>query len=127
VNSPSFFTRLCHPPIPSRAVVTLVVLACSSLAFGGEIHDASKAGDLGKVKLLLKDNPGLALSKDDKYALTPLHLAAFKGHKDVAELLLTSKAEVNAKDNLALTPLHMAALGGHTDVAVLLRHHGGTE
>ena len=25
--------------------------------------------------------------------------AAFNGHKDVAELLLASKAEVNAKDN----------------------------
>ena len=33
-------------------------------------------------------------------------LAAGKGHKDVAELLLASKAEVNAKDNDGATPLH---------------------
>ena len=94
------------------ASVLLFILAWGGLAFCGEIHDAAKGGDLEKIKALLKDNPGLVLSKDDKYGLTPLHLAAFRGHKDVGELLLTSKAEVNAKDNLGLTPLHMAALGG---------------
>ncbi len=40
---------------------------------------------------------------------TPLHMAACKGHKDVAELLLANKAEVNAKDNNGVTPLHLAA------------------
>ena len=33
-------------------------------------------------------------------------LAAHDGHKDMAELLLANKAEVNAKDNNGLTPLH---------------------
>jgi len=35
------FSRFCHSPIPRRAAVVLVALAWSSLAFGGEIHDAA--------------------------------------------------------------------------------------
>ena len=46
--------------------------------------------------------------------------AAYEGHKDVAELLLANKADVNARDNTAMTPLHMAAIWGHKDVAELL-------
>ena len=52
--------------------------------------------------------------------MTPLHCAAAEGHKDVAELLLANKAEVNAKDNNGGTPLHDAAVKGHKDVAELL-------
>ena len=33
-------------------------------------------------------------------------MAAGRGHKDVVELLLANKAEVNAKDNDGETPLH---------------------
>ena len=32
------------------------------------------------------------------------------GHKDVAELLLANKAEVNAKDNDGETPLHCSGV-----------------
>ena len=56
---------------------------------------------------------------------TPLHWAAEFGRKDVAELLLASKAEVNAKDITGATPFHAAATLKHEDVAELLRQHGG--
>ena len=121
-NMYSFFSRLRHSPIPRRAAVTLVALgtlAWSSLAFCGAIHDAARSGDLAKVKTLLQDNPDLVFSKDDMGA-TPLHYAAGHGHRDVAELLLASKAEVNAKDNDGWTPLHYAAYQGHKDLAELL-------
>ena len=36
---------------------------------------------------------------------TPLHWAAFSGHKDVAEVLLARNAEINAKDHKGWTPL----------------------
>ena len=42
------------------------------------------------------------------------------GHKEIVELLLANKAEVNAKANDGTTPLHAAAAGGHKDVAELL-------
>ena len=43
-----------------------------------------------------------------------------RGHKDVAELLLANKAEVNAQGDYGQTPLHCAAFRGRKDVAALL-------
>ncbi len=86
------------------------------------IHQAAYAGDLEKVKALLKDHPDWVFSKDGN-GWTPLHWAAFGGHKHIAELLLASKAEVNAKSNKGVTPLQLAALMGQKDVVELLLVH----
>src|SRR5665213_3326064 len=84
------------------------------------IHDAARDGDLEKVKVLLKSNPDLALSKDSQ-GCTALHCAMDKrDNKPVVELLLASNAEVNAKFNNGFTPLHLAAVGGQKDVVELL-------
>jgi hypothetical protein len=117
-NMHSFITRFCQFVL-CRAAVTLVALAWSSLAFCGEIHDAARAGNLEKIKALLKENPDLVFSKDNQ-SLTPLHKAAFHGHKDVADFLLASGAEVNATNAAGWTPLHLAAIKGKKDVAELL-------
>ena len=122
MNMRSFFGRHCRSLFPHRAAVTLwalLTLAWSGPAFCGEIHDAVRDGDLAKVQALLKGNPDL-VSSIDQWGETPLHWAADRGHKDVAELLLASKAEVNAKDSYSETPLHWAADFGHKDVAELL-------
>ena len=66
-----------------------------------------------------KPHPDLISSKDT-HGLTPLHCAALLGHKDVAELLLANKAEVNARDTFGGTPLQIAAYHGYKDVAELL-------
>jgi ankyrin repeat protein len=81
---------------------------------------------LAKVKALLKDNPNLSFSKNTN-GLTALHWGALRGHKDVVELLLANKADVNAKDAHGKTPLFFAAIHDHVDVAELLRQHGGHE
>ena len=47
---------------------------------------------------------------------TPLHEAALNDRKAVAESLLASNAEVNAKEELGATPLHVAAWRGSTDM-----------
>ena len=107
--------RLCH----RLAAVLLVALAWSSTSFGGEIHDAARKGDLEMVKALLNANPELALSKETNGA-TALHWAALLGHKEVAELLLVNKAEVDARDSAGETPLIWAAYKGHKDVVELL-------
>jgi ankyrin repeat protein len=83
-------------------------------------HKAARKGDLEKVKALLKDYPILVFRKDGEKGATPLHRAAAKGHKSVAELLLTNKAEVKAESNDGWTPLHSAAFSGCKDVAELL-------
>ena len=82
-------------------------------------QNAVKAGDMAKIQALQKGDPDLIPSKDYK-SITPLHVAAGSGHKDVAELLLANKAEVNAKNNNGGTPLHWAASRGHKDVVELL-------
>ena len=139
-----FLKLISQSTIFRSAAIVMVALAWNGVAYCGEIHDAAKAGDLEKVKALLKVSPDLVNSRDDKYSRTPLHLAALRGNKDIAELLLANKADVNAKDTnnyvsqlpngLVLssdtdkdnrdpggwTPLHEAAFGGNYDVAKLL-------
>jgi ankyrin repeat protein len=102
--------------------MALIMLACRIPAFCGEIHDAAKAGDLAKVKALLKDYPELVSSKDN-VNITPLHWAAQFGHKGLVELLLAHGTDVNAKDNNGKTPMKLAAENCKTDVVELLRHH----
>jgi ankyrin repeat protein len=61
----------------------------------------------------------------DEFGYTPLHGAAFKGHKEIAELLIVKGADVNAKNNGGETPLDWAIKRKHTETADLLRKHGG--
>src|ERR1041385_9372322 len=60
------------------------------------IFAAVKEGGLEKVKTLLAGNPDLVFKKDNA-GWTPLHYAAHWHQKDVAELLLANKAEVDAR------------------------------
>jgi ankyrin repeat protein len=96
--------------VGTTLAVILVLLAWGGVARSGEIHDAAKAGDVEKVRTLLKGNPDLVNAKDET-SWTALHWAvAIKGNKAVVEVLLSNKADVNAKEEaLGRTPLHMAA------------------
>ena len=149
-NMCSRFRRTGQTPILYRATLILVALAYMTIAVschrngagGCKICDAGGKGDLATVKALLKGNPKLVFSKDDK-GNTPLHWAASHGHRDVVELLLANGADVNAKSETTVvlsepslgtyqvnggsTPYHMAEAKGHKDVAELLRQHGGHE
>jgi len=115
----SSFSRLRRSPFARRASVVLLVLTCSRLAFGAEIHDAARDGNVARVTALLKSNPGLVSSTDGE-GMTPLHWAAEKGRKDVAALLLANQAEVNAKSVTGWTPLHYAADWGDKDMVEFL-------
>ncbi|MDP6527056.1 MAG: ankyrin repeat domain-containing protein, partial [Kiritimatiellia bacterium] len=54
---------------------------------------------------------------------TPLHHAAWGGHKEIAELLIAKGAEVDANHDGEGTPLHNAAYG-HKEIAELLIDEG---
>lgn len=57
---------------------------------------------------------------------TPLHLAAFFGHRELAKALLNRKADVDARSTNAMgnTPLHAATAGGNVELARLLLENG---
>lgn len=109
------------------AVIVVAVLACTSIAFAGPIHDAARKGDLKKVQALIQADPTVVNSKDNM-GDTPLHLAALHGELAVAQALVAAGADVNAK-NLAgpFTPGDLNDVlysSNHKDPVSLLTVHG---
>jgi ankyrin repeat protein len=84
------------------------------------IHVAAQRGDCGRVQALSKRHPDLAFSKGIR-GDTPLHEAAYWGHRDVAEFLLPSHDEIDATDNRGATP----SRGSATIVASVAEKFGG--
>ncbi len=116
-------SHFCHSLNFRFVAVMLVALSWSNPAFCDWIHYYAEKGNVAKVTALLKGNPKLALSKEENDGLTPLHYAAAGGHNAVAQLLLSHKADVNAKTKNGATPLHSAANMGRTKMAALLLAH----
>ena len=96
------------------------------------IHDAAEEGNVEAVKQHLAAGTDVDV-KGGRMSGTPLHLAAEFGHKEVAELLITKGADVNAKlvggHLKGMTPLDYATHpdnpNASAETADLLRKHGG--
>jgi ankyrin repeat protein len=87
---------------------------------------AAKAGNPAAVRALLEADRSLVDARDSD-ASTPLHCAAWKGHVDVAAVLLEFGADIQARNDNAHwgdTPLHAAAHGNQRAVAELLIDRG---
>lgn len=56
--------------------------------------------------------------------LSPLHMAAQKGHDRIVRVLLQHQMDGNEKDSDGLTPLMHAIIGGYEDVVASLVEHG---
>jgi hypothetical protein len=89
----------------------------------GNLNEAAFNGKLEKARELIKAHPDLVFAKDSYASQTALHFAVENGHKDIAELLLVNKADVEAKAYGGWTPLLNAVFGGHKDVVELLLAH----
>jgi ankyrin repeat protein len=63
-----------------------------------KLIEAAKRGALDEVSSLLSVHPELVNEKDDAGA-TPLHYAAFGGHRPVVECLIAHGANINAPDS----------------------------
>jgi ankyrin repeat protein len=59
----------------------------------------------------------------DSYENTPLHIAAAKGHTEIASLLVEVGANSRLKNSFGDTPLHNACKMGHSEIASILVKH----
>lgn len=87
------------------------------------LHKAAAVGDIEQVKSLISKGSDVN-AMDDRLDGSPLHLAAYRGHRQVVELLIANGANVNAKNKWDRTPLQGAIDRGHTEIVELLRKHG---
>ena len=93
---------------------------------GQSIFAAAERGDLDTLRRLLDRDPKLVRATDER-GLTPLHYAASDrnpGRRDLIAALLSSGADVGARDCAAFTPLHFAAGGDDVEVARMLLDAG---
>ena len=115
------------PPVMLALYARRTELAELLLSRGAEVNvwTAAAMGDRAVVDRELSANPGLLASYSSD-GWTPLHLAAFFGHKDVAEMLVDRGADVQARsaNTMCNFPLHAAVAGRHTEVAAILLSHG---
>ena len=93
-----------------------------------DLFAAAAVGDAEAVEASLKGD-ATQVDQHSQDGWTPLHLAAFFGHRDVAELLLARGAKIDTRSRSrrfanANTPLHAAVAGGRPRVAEALVRHG---
>jgi ankyrin repeat protein len=90
-----------------------------------DFFEACVAGQTRVVMSEIQENGGL-LQAHNTDGWTPLHLAAFFGHPELAQALLDQGAQVDARSTNAMknTPLHAAAAGGKTDLVQVLLQRG---
>jgi ankyrin repeat protein len=92
------------------------------------LHEASALG-LGDAVAITLDRDSSLIHAYSHDGWTALHLAAFFGRREVAELLIGRGADVNARSRnerfgKSNTPLHAAAANGQTATAELLIEKG---
>lgn len=86
-----------------------------------DICEAAASGRVGRVRDLLRDDPGQSgFHSSDGFS--PLGLAAFFGHAEVVEVLLEFGADPaeRSRNAMNVTPLHSAAAHGDPTVALRL-------
>ncbi len=109
---------------PLRVVtVLLTVTSIGGQTLAQDIHTAAEAGDVAQVAALLAESPQL-LDAANERGLTPLHLAARRGHHDVVRLLIDQGADLERTDERGFTALLYAASSGNLDLVRFLVDRG---
>ncbi|MBE1301752.1 MAG: hypothetical protein GJ680_17830 [Alteromonadaceae bacterium] len=70
-------------------------------------------------------NQGVSVHSKNSEGATPLHWAAFKGHVDVAKVLLRKEANVNAVTKKGSTTLRLATTHKQQEMVRFLKSRGG--
>jgi len=90
-----------------------------------ELFAAVTAGELDKVKELLKKETKETIDQVDFYGYTALHAAAETGRKEMIPLILDAGADINrATYDATFTALHHALAQGHFECARVLIDRG---
>ncbi|KAL2317100.1 hypothetical protein Fmac_030976 [Flemingia macrophylla] len=90
---------------------------------GEEVFEASRRGDATRVEALLRG--GGSVKYRDRYGLTALHAAAFKGHRDAVVVLCElAGLDLDCEDDEGHAPLHTAVEGGDVGTVRVLVEKG---
>ena len=96
-------------------ISAVLLVACGPSV---SINKDARDGNIEAVKQHLA--AGADVNAKDEDGETPLHYTVYKGHKEIAELLIEKGADVDAGNSFGSTPLHNAAIDGHTEIVELL-------
>ena len=97
-----------------------------SLTIDGQLFDAARKGDVGKLTTLLDENPDKLYARTKPYEHTMLHLAAHNGQLGAVDFLLKRGIDPNTREKGDNTyAMHWAAAAGHIDVVKRLADAGG--
>jgi len=91
-----------------------------------ELCFAAAKGNVKSVRKML-EKKGAQVNEVDYDERTALHVASAHGHFEVVELLIASKADVQATDSWGHTALDEAVKSGHDDIQAVLRLAGAEE
>ena len=81
-------------------------------------------GNIAALKILIGhgDDINIVTSLE---RMTPLHICAVQGHKEIVEYLVHQDGiQINAQDQQKCTPLFYACSSGHSCIAEILLHAG---
>merc|ERR1712157_487145 len=85
-----------------------------------KMDKACADGNLEVVQSILDSHPDSVGWRFGDFQETPLHIACWKGQTETVKVLLSNKANLEAKDEFQQTPLHIACSRGHTETVKLL-------
>jgi ankyrin repeat protein len=89
------------------------------------LHLAVLRNEIGEVTDLLKR--GAKVNAQNTAKMTPLHIAAKQGEREIVVLILGYHPNLALKDSRGWTPLTWAIKSRHDEVAQLLRDAGARE
>ena len=86
-------------------------------------------GHQGALQALLNhlSSQSYTVYADESHNISPLHLAAYRGHKGAVAALSAMKSDVNIMDQNGRTPLDWAASQGHVDCVATLVDFGAQQ
>ena len=106
-------------------IAAVLVVGCGPSKAELALIQAAKDGNIKATKQAIAD--GADVNAEDPFKglrRTPLHRAAYYGHKEIVVLLIAKGANLNVKDDRGRTPFHWAAYHGHKEIVELLIAEG---